>query len=49
MPESFAFALTDESPLRPLLDQGLRRAIASTRYRDLKDQYLYGDATAAGP
>ncbi len=50
MPESFAFALTDESPLRPLLDQGLRRAVASTRYRDLKDQYLYGDAIAAeGP
>jgi ABC-type amino acid transport substrate-binding protein len=48
MPESFAFALADESPLRPLLDQGLRRAVASTRYRDLKDQYLYGDAISGG-
>jgi len=50
MPEDLAYALVDDSPLRPLLDQGLRRAVASTRYRDLKDQYLYGDAiAAAGP
>jgi ABC-type amino acid transport substrate-binding protein len=50
MPEDLAYALVDDSPLRPLLDQGLRRAVASTRYRDLKDQYLYGDAIgAAGP
>ena len=50
MPENFGFALTNGSSLRPLLDEGLRRALASPRYRDLKDQYLYGDAiTATGP
>jgi ABC-type amino acid transport substrate-binding protein len=46
MPENFGFALTDTSALRPLLDRGLHRALAGTRYRDLKDQYLYGDAAA---
>ncbi|HEY1250409.1 MAG TPA: transporter substrate-binding domain-containing protein [Thermoanaerobaculia bacterium] len=49
MPENFGFALTDASTLRPLLDRGLHRALASTRYRDLKDQYLYGDAIASAP
>jgi ABC-type amino acid transport substrate-binding protein len=49
MPENFGFALTDGSPLRLLLDRGLHKALASTRYRDLKDQYLYGDAIASAP
>ncbi len=50
MPEDLAFALVDDSPLRPLLNHGLRRAVASTHYRDLRDQYLYGDAiSATGP
>jgi polar amino acid transport system substrate-binding protein len=49
MPENFGFALTDGSALRPVLDRGLHRALASTHYRDLKDQYLYGDAIASAP
>ena len=43
MPEDFAFALADSSPLRLPLDRALRRALATTHYRDLKDRYLYGD------
>jgi ABC-type amino acid transport substrate-binding protein len=49
MPENFGFALTNGGSLRPLLDEGLHRALAGPRYRDLKDQYLYGGATATGP
>jgi hypothetical protein len=48
MQENFGFALINASPLRPLLDEGLHRALASTRYRDLRDQYLYGDGIAGG-
>jgi polar amino acid transport system substrate-binding protein len=49
MPESFAFALTDASPLREPLDRALRRALAGTRYRDLKDDYLSGAEPAPRP
>jgi ABC-type amino acid transport substrate-binding protein len=46
MVENFAFPLGDESPLRVPLNQALRRALAGTHYRDLKDQYLAGGESA---
>jgi ABC-type amino acid transport substrate-binding protein len=46
--QDFAFPLPDASSLRQPLNQALRRALAGTRYRDLKDGYLGGGDTAAG-
>ena len=47
--EDFAFPLPDSSALRDPLNRALRRELAGTRYRDLKDTYLSGqDAATSG-
>lgn len=46
MTESFAFPLGDGSALRAPIDRVLRRAVAGSHYRDLKDQYLTGENLA---
>jgi len=47
MAEDLAFPLPDGSPIRPALDAALRKALAGTHYRDLKDRYLSADIDAA--
>ena len=46
MAQQLAFPLADGSPLRSPLNQALRRTLAGTHYRDLKDQYLSGEDLA---
>jgi len=43
MSEHLAFPLPDSSTLRVPINRALRRALATTRYRDLRDQYLAGE------
>ncbi len=48
--EDFAFPLPDSSALRDPLNRALRRELAGTRFRDLKDTYLNTQDTAtSGP
>ena len=48
--EDYAFPMPDSSALRDPLNRALRRELAGTRYRDLKDTYLSSqDAATTGP
>lgn len=47
--ETYAFPLSDGSPLRDPIDAALRRFLTDPRWRELKDRYLGAESGAPPP
>ena len=46
---TFAFPLVDESPLRPRLNDSLRRVLNETHWKDVQQRYLGGGGSRSAP